>query len=216
MREPGKIGLHSFEDKEPDYVLRHPRDPRVVAVLKRDEYSTGPDGDVFAPAISLEYRGAWRGDTIQRVFVDETVTDAFVAALNYYGRQGLELVERYMRAFYGTRFVEVSSTVHRDMDYVIFDTPSWREAMGMAESSEALIADDVRTWQDCLDGDVWAVGVLVNKGHLAWEEDEETPTDEQDGWEWSDGLIFGYYGDRDAVTVVYGDMFLTSTILDTN
>ena len=216
--EKGKIRLSSFEVTDSACVLRHPRDPRVVAVLKVDDDPAGPDGDVYAPAAQLSYRGGlFSAHPFERTFVDEEVATAFANAVNHFTSREIDgIIARYMRIFYNTTFVRLSSSTYRDDEWIIFSTPSWREAVGMDQQEGSIeLASDIETWQAWLDGDVWAIGVLVNEHHLEWEEGEQTPTDDTGGWEWDEGtLIYGYYGDRDAINTVHSGMFRAANLLD--
>src|SRR5690606_3540244 len=120
-------------------------DPRILAVIERDTDPYAPDGDAYAPAY---FRGDYgrlspAGDTYRDAEADE-VAEAWHRARDYYVNwhyshprarrlDADKLTARYLRIFYGASYREVSSTIHRGYDVVIFDTPGWREHTGAVD-----------------------------------------------------------------------------------
>lgn len=147
-------------------------DPRILAVVERDADPLPPGGDVFAPAY-LRDRGDLSpiGDTYRDAEADD-VAEAWQRARDYFVNwhyshprarrlDADKLTARYLRIFYGASYREVSSTIHRGYDVVIFDTPGWREHTG---------AVDPATWRV---SSVTAPGAgLVTTEHVGMTEAE--------------------------------------------
>lgn len=119
-------------------------DPRVLAVIQRDPEPFAPDGDAFAPAYFVDHgRAHAAGHTYTDSESDELV-ERYLDARDYwvnwhYDRTGKyagkrlnvdRMLERWLRIFHDAAMVEVSSTIHRDDDVLIFDTPGWRAHVG--------------------------------------------------------------------------------------
>lgn len=121
-------------------------DPRVLAVIEREEDWGGGHifGDIYAPAFYFE-RG--RKSAAGSTYTDgesEEIAEAWATARYYYvNRQYTHprspridverVLERYMRCFWGTEVAEVHSTINRGSFVVIFNTPSWREHVGLTD-----------------------------------------------------------------------------------
>ena len=166
--------------------------PNVVAVIQRDDDAQAPDGDAYAPTL---YGSGWGrrhyGDHAS-VFVDDTVTAAFLAACNrwdvsphsaHYDEGGI--VARYMRAFYGTRFYTASSSIDRYANVVVFDTPAWREHVGITPETVFTADDLTAEWKAYLDGEVYGVGWAIVPDD--WDEDTDSLNPEIECW--------GFYGE---------------------
>lgn len=116
-------------------------DPRVLAVVEReDEYGGGHiDGDAYAPAFYWDRNHGGIESTAGSTFMDDeskAIMDRLVEARGrfYDNRQKWAVVERYLRVFHGTTMAQVSSTIDRDAQVVILNTPTWREHVGMDDS----------------------------------------------------------------------------------
>lgn len=181
-------------------------DPRVLAVIRNQSDQDGVggayiDGDCYAPAFYFE-RG--RKDTAGSTFMDsesERIAEAYSNARDYFvnqhyrhaGRRQMDYsraLERYMRIFWDTTFVEQSSSVIRGMEVTIFNTPTWREHIGWTDEYAATQPEDIRfttildgerkEWEGALDGDVFGIGWAVNEarrlddGEIDYDDFEES------------------------------------------
>jgi hypothetical protein len=185
---------------------RETDDPRVIEVIEHDTDPLPPDGDAFAPAYWLEYRGSWYTNEAGSTFRDDELAEAFVTALNAWGWRNLPLVERYLRIFHGARLFTLNGPSQGDT-LVIFDSPAHREHIGNeAEhdlttwSLEEWLRGDIDTWQAHIDGDVWGVGYAVLEERVTTETPINGDDLEAQGWD-VEIQSWGYAGEawaRDA------------------
>lgn len=165
-------------------------DPRVLAVIEReDEYGGGHiDGDGYAPAFYWDRRNGGIGSTAGSTFMDsesEHIAERIVAARDHFQWRRLPwaTVERYARVFHGTTMAQVSSSIDRDAQVFILNTPTWREHVGWTDEHAAtqpedirltdkMIEGDVKEWQGALDGDVFGIG-WATREERRLEDDEE-------------------------------------------
>lgn len=200
----------NWQDRVDTYAAAHPLDPRVVAVVTREEYPDPPHGDAYAPAFEVDFGLEWRAHPLDGVYQDEesrALAHRWVEARTKfrwdsgYRYDGLswamierssKMLHRWLRIFHDADY-HVASDLHPDI--VLLNTPAWREVTGVSLEG-AWWAGDVNDWRSYRDGDVWGVGVLVNLDHtVAFSRDEILPTDEGGGWEFEDGsLVWGHYG----------------------
>lgn len=113
-------------------------DPRVVAVIQRDDERSADetiDGDVYAPAFWYDRdRGGFTraGSTFMDAASEEIAERVEQARDRFmYRRLPNTVIARYAWIFHETTFEQVSSTIDRDAQVVIFNTPSWREHVGI-------------------------------------------------------------------------------------
>lgn len=172
-------------------------DPRVLAVIERDNDASGPGGDALAPTLLGDGWGTRHYRDADDVFQDPSVTAAFLRACDHYGvipsAAGYEadgIVARYMRVFHGTEFRAGSSTVDRYANVVVFDTPAWREHVGIDPDAPSDLSGERDEWQAYLDGDVFGVGYAVRETHVL---DDDKPVD-LDDWR-VDMECWGFYGE---------------------
>ncbi|WP_263729985.1 hypothetical protein [Cellulomonas sp. SG140] len=171
-------------------------DPRVLAVIERDSSPSRPDGDAFAPTL-VGY--GWRHndyEIAQEVASDDDVLRAFQRACGYFGilpaHTPETIVTRYMRIFHGTELTFVSSTLDRYANVVIFDTPTWRNAVGVSDDAEDVLAGERITWQAYLDEDVYGVGTAVRATQVLDDSDVDLN-------DWDVSIeSWGHYGDESA------------------
>jgi hypothetical protein len=117
-------------------------DPRVLAVIEReDEYGGGHiDGDCYAPAFYWDRRNGGIESTAGSTFMDDEskhIMDRLVEARDrfYSLRKPFAVVERYLHIFHGTTMAQVSSTIDRDAQVVILNTPTWRATVGIEDEA---------------------------------------------------------------------------------
>lgn len=181
-----------------DYKVGYARtsDPRVLAIVQReDEYGGGHiDGDCYAPAF---YWDRQRGGltTAGSTFMDEASTQIAHRIIEARDRirahrMPWEIVERYARIFHGTTMEQVSSTIDRDAQVAIFNTPTWREHIGWTDEyaaqqdedirlTPAMLEGEVKEWQGALDGEVFGIGwATLEERRL--EDDEDIDLDAWD------------------------------------
>lgn len=185
-------------------------DPRVLAVIERDgEYGGGHiDGDAYAPAFYWDRRNGGIAGTACSTFMDDEsrhIAERIVEARDrfMYVRMPWATVERFARVFHGTTMAQVSSTIDRDAQVVILNTPTWREHVGIGEYAPVVtttseersaidyLAGDVKEWQGALDGEVFGIGwATLEERRL--EDDEEI---DLDAWD-IEIQVWGYIGEE--------------------
>lgn len=178
--------MHTWhESADGDLQWRETDDPRILEVLERDSDPLPPDGDAYAPAYWLEYRGEWFTSPAGSTFRDDELAAAFITALNAWGYRNLPVVERYLRIFHGAAFTTLAGPSQGDT-LVIFDSPAHRELMGHFArrdlshwTADEFLRGDIDTWQAYIDGDVWGIGYAVLEERVT----TETPVD-LDGQDW--------------------------------
>ena len=166
-----------------DYSLAYAEtaDPRVLAVIQLDQEPSAPYGDALAPAYYLGLRYHWMTERAGDVYHDEQsdrAAAAYAEALGHFcGRRDREEVAaRYLRIFHGV------TALHRlggdsDADVLIFDTPSYREHVGMPPTLADSLEGERNEWRAYLDGDVYGIGYAVNPNRTT----AETPV--EDVWD---------------------------------
>lgn len=183
-------------DESPNHVpgdraYRETDDPRLLAIVERTSSDYAPDGDVYAPAYWVEYRGAWNLTRAGSGFDDDDAREAVERAWGQWGRSH-ETAARFLRAFHGITVHEVHGPSQGDL-LVILDTPAHRAETGddtaTPAPSDEWVAGDVATWRAYVDGDVYAIGHAVNPLRTSHDE----PVDLDD---WTVEIeSYGYYGD---------------------
>ncbi|MGN6325804.1 hypothetical protein [Pseudolysinimonas sp.] len=176
-------------------------DPRMVAVVTLDPEPSAPDYDATAPTL-IGYEWGTRANFTaigwaQPVPVGaDTIQDAWqrARAEHPYGVtrtvDAEEYADRFVRIFHGATVHHLRSTVDQYTWAVVFDTPEWREAMGIdrdATLDRDNLTADVQAY---LDGDVYGIGWAVNDARV---DDETDIPDDLSGW---DETIecWGFYG----------------------
>ena len=165
-------------------------DPSVLLVIKRDLYPTAPDGDCYAPAYWWKWIGSgWRYDKAGDTFTDDTVIEAYVEARS---RFGYDTASRFMQIFYDTALIRVNDS--GDLPLLIFNTPAFRDYVGIDDTTIAALEGDRHDWQAYLDGDVFGIGYAVSETRTT----TETPVDLDDvlqNWEINIECS-GFYGEE--------------------
>lgn len=166
---------------------RETDDPRLIEVIERDGNAQPPDGDVYAPAYWVEYRGEWSSSRAGFTFDDDEVVYALLTAWNRWGFRNQGIAERYLRIFYGSAFVTLNGPSQGDT-LVILDTPAHREHISadaereLTMPTDEWLSGDVSTWRAHIEGDVWGAGYATLEGRVT----TETPIDgdnlEDQGW----------------------------------
>jgi hypothetical protein len=158
-------------------------DPRVVLVIKLDEYAEAPDYDSAAPGYWLDYRYGYTLDYAGGYRAD-TEAAAYARARDALGEK---VADRYMRVFHGTD-VAYYDGPHRGEQIIVLDTPAWREAMGLPMGD---LGENYGDWSYYASGEVYASGYAVYPERVT----NETPIDLKDG-NWNVELTWGFYGEE--------------------
>lgn len=138
-------------------------DPRVAAVIQRDDNAPAPD--FGAPALLAHGYGSLVH------FEESGMSDngARIGWIEAYGRWGRSFADRFVSVFYGTTAHYVASSVDQYSWVIVFDCPEWRADCGIeldAELSRDDIAGDVAAY---LNGDVYAIGYAVIESRVTDE-----------------------------------------------
>lgn len=209
-------------------------DPRVLAIIQRDDGAHAPSGHVFAPAYFVDRGRARRAGDTYRDAESDNLAERYAEAREFFvnwhygrrdGHRQLDydaVLARWLRIFHDASAVEVRSTVHQGSDSILLlDTPGWREHTGATEPTTwtvtsvtapgenfaetthddpelteaaaralhltvvgaegrritacervSILAGDVETWQDYLDGDVFGIGYATIDDGAATSEDD--------------------------------------------
>lgn len=190
-------------------------DPRVVAVIQRDDHWDDPiDGDCYCPAFYYDrMRGGLTaaGSTYTDGESDEIASRIEQARDHFQWRRlPWATVERYARVFHGTTMRQVSSSIDRDAQVILFNTPTWREHVGITEDQDYLSDDfldgEAESWQAALDGEVYSIGYAVSDGRVL---DDGEEIDLEDGnWEIvieCGGFLGEKYAQESAAAFEYGE-----------
>lgn len=138
-------------------------DPRIVAVIQRDDDDNPPD--CGAPTLLIYGYGS----RAQFTDVGESDNGACLGWINAYRHAGEDFANRFVSVFYGATIHHLSSSIDRYAWAIVFDSPEWRADCGIepgAELSRDDIAGDMQAW---LDGDVYAIGYAVIESRITDE-----------------------------------------------
>lgn len=165
------------------------------AVLIRDEYPETPDGDFYPPTLQVG-----RYDTATHMLLGShrptnADRDAERAAIRFGAHSGMPKLEKYLRAYLGATKVDVWYS--GAYTYVAYDTPEWREFVGLdhglADSAEDFLAD-VKAW---VEGEVYAYRIDQRvTGVRVYDNGREVPFEEWEEVE-SGNDLYGYENARD-------------------
>lgn len=144
-------------------------DPRIVAVIQRDDYAESPDYDAQAPTF-LGYGYGSRADTSVIGYGDvEAIAACQRAMYAYDATTGRGIAYRYLRAFHGITAHYVSSSIDQYSWAIVLDSPEWRAAMGIAPDAELSTEDIAGAVRAYLDGEVYGIGYAVIPGRVTDE-----------------------------------------------
>ena len=138
-------------------------DPRVAAVIQRDEFAQLADCD--APTLLIHGYGS----RAQFTDAGESDNGARIGWIEAYGRWGKSFADRFVSVFYGTTIHHLSSSIDQYAWAIVFDSPEWRADYGIeldAELSRDDIAGDIAAY---LNGDVYAIGYAVIESRVTDE-----------------------------------------------
>lgn len=173
-----------------DYVLEERGEYRVL--LKPEEYAEEPYNYGQAPLLRIDRR--WSKDT-EHVMADGRPTDDDSRIEEAAARwiYDLDLLEKYLRAYYGTTvFKQYGPNQVTDYVYIVYDTARWRESVWPAELPEnyakTVNMDEMQAW---LEGEVYFYEI---QKRVHWTTDDPD-YDDQDRWEdIPDGTLGSFYG----------------------
>lgn len=116
-------------------------DPRVLVVIEREnEWGGGHiDGDVYAPAFYWDRHWGRKESEAGDTFMDDESRRIFELLADardrfQHKRIHSDVWERWAWIYLGTTFEQVSSSIDRDTQVVILNTPTWRKHVGMDDS----------------------------------------------------------------------------------
>lgn len=164
-------------------------DPRVLAIIQRDDEASSPDYDSTPPTL-IGYEWGSRAD-FTTIGGKSSAPEAWLRARNEWDE---DTANRFVRIFYEVKTVYyLASSIDRYTWAVVFDAADWREDMGIDPDVE-LVADDlIVEVQAYLDNDVYGIGYAVNEGRVT----DETPVDFST---FNPELVcWGFYGDKYAM-----------------
>jgi hypothetical protein len=182
-------------------------DPRVIVVIERDgEYGGGHiDGDVYAPAFYWDRQWGKIDGTAGSTFQDaesRRILDRMTEARDHFMDRRIRSGqwERWARIFHGTTLAQVSSSIDRDAQVVILNTPTWREHVGYTGDpfDPDILKGDVEEWTAALDGEVYGIGWGVLEGHVLADEDDEPEFEDYDVTIECRGFLGEDYAKREA------------------
>jgi hypothetical protein len=168
--------------------LKTSDDGRFRIRLIADEYAEEPYDDFQSPLLRVEYTS--RGWIAEHVMATGRPTgdDARIEYAAGCWGSDFRLLEKYLRANYGTR--EIETWHSSDYWYVTYDTAAWRAYIGSGEDAETphplISMTEYKAW---CEGDCWGWAVERN---VTWvREDDERET--RATWE-QESSCSGYYG----------------------
>lgn len=168
-------------DRDYNFAYAETDDPRVLAIIRRDDWADGPDGDSFPPAYWMNYSlsGGYLESPHPAGNTFEDAESRWIAERFAYATRQLNndiTIARYMRVFHNTRVYQIKTTRSQDSDLFIFDTPTWRAHVGEPDSeqlwttpADEWFAGEAHEWRAYLDGDVWGIGYAVNPARVTTE-----------------------------------------------
>lgn len=174
------------------------------ATVRQDDYPEAPDFDCGCPVFRVsgnrfytglgladepEYGGdSWKNDGL--------VANDLHAAVDYFsrafGRDALEVTDRWLHIFHGGSLKTLSSRVDRSGDdFVTYDTRAMRAYWGQTGEMLETSDPEAEEWQAYIDGEVFTIAV-----EQAGDFDEDG---EPTSWETVEGPVGGYYGEAYAL-----------------
>jgi hypothetical protein len=182
-------------------ILKTSDDGRFRVRLISDEYASEPDDDGQSPLLRLEYRNGWTAEHVMATGrpLDDDARIEEAASRWGYG-QDRHCFEKYLRAYYGTREIEVWCS--QDYTYITYDTARWRAYIGFEEGAgtpQPLVnMDEYKAW---CNGDCW---FYVVERSVTWHRDDD-PDVTMATWEPVEdcGGFYGDYG-REAALEAFG------------
>jgi hypothetical protein len=175
-------------------------DPRLLAVIVRDNNAEAPDGDCFAPAItSSEWWYNERFATpVKSVWEDDAAWSAIRSAWDEHGYSDDPSADANVQLLdeHGITLHLVRSSIDQYDHVWIVDSPAFRTAMGIEPDADSadVVRGDVETWKAFLDNDVYGVGYATQEARTT----HETPVNFAD-FE-VEIECWGFYGSEYAAT----------------
>lgn len=170
-------------------VIEEQGDWRVRLELDPDPQQPDWDGQAFVLQVNGD---PWSYDRVEPAN-DNSDSDTFVDAWNRFAERysradTLEIFERYVRIFHGTKsLVTWNLGITREYGYVAFDTAALREEWGIQEDywtehPETLAQSTLDEWRNWAEGDVYGY-VVEKKDHwIKTKRDDER--DYVEGFDW--------------------------------
>ncbi len=170
-------------EHEKEYHFARTSDPRVLAVIQRDNegvtVSQQYDGDAINPILYNDYRTGpdWVAG----------YDDGSASTIKYaYDRFNNETADRYLWIFHGIVVVQASGGYDRDGDWMVVSSNAYNEHIGNPHyaTREEAVEDCLAIQKDlemALDGYLYGIGYATNEAHRL-HDDEEIDLDDGN-WE---------------------------------
>lgn len=207
---------------ETEYTFAQTNDPRVLAVIQRDEYAEiGQlyDGDAINPIIYVDHGYGLRFSN--QAGYDGGEAEKMQAAYDHWG-WGDATARRYLWIFHGIAAENANGGYDRSGNWIVATSTEYLKHIGTEDSDLPATYDEAR--EDCkaiaqdlewaLDGHVYGVGWAINEGRRLRDDEE---IDLRDGnWEvdiqcW--GFVGEEYAKREAAAFYSGEPSLPEMIV---
>jgi hypothetical protein len=174
-------------------VIEEIGDYRVRLVADADPFKPDWDGQAFVLQVNGD---PWSYDRVESAN-DNSDSDTFVDAWNHFAEgysraETLEVFERYVRIFHGTKsLVTWNLGITREYGYVVFDTAALREEWDItdeyADNHPGTLAQaTLDEWRNWAEGDVY--GYIVEKKEF-WSKEYArygVVYQTEEGWDWEE------------------------------
>lgn len=142
-------------------------DPRVVAVIERDEHAESPDGDL-APAY---WASRHPGDPISHAaYMADPDAVAFIERFREADARLRDsaTIDRWARVFHDTAIRVIPTQRYRNDDpLIVLDTPAFRALVGIEGGPDRAHLDgEIEELTAWLEGNVFGVGYGVHAGRV--------------------------------------------------
>lgn len=185
-----------------DYAYAETSDPRVIAIIERDNDATEPPyDDGQAPTLyGYDYGSRANYTPVDRA--DTGIPDAYIKAIEVFDE---DTAQRFLRIFYGVTAYHYIRSSHDQYSYAhVWDAPAWREHNGIPTPSTetptpiVFTRDQLAGEQSAyLNGDVYGVGYAVNPARVTTETPIGIDPLNDPSFDWELTIeCWGFYGDE--------------------
>lgn len=183
-----------------DYSVAYARtsDPRVLAVIKRDDYATfeqNLDGDAINPTYLIDrdtpsHIGGYEDDIdlVHRI-IEASYRFKYAAGYRHNGLsydmmdKAQTMIDRWLWIFHGTTFSRSHYGYNGEYDIITINTPEFRKHVGIEEITQEQALEDVKGMEQELaniaDGEVFGIGWATYEERVL-ETDDDIDLDEWD------------------------------------
>lgn len=197
-----------YDRANDEYEWAETSDPRVLALMERQwdaQVSEVFDGDAIPPIFYRDYRHGLHW--VAGYDGADEVSAAWERAYNHgapprrgWGPTSEDFADRFLRVFYGTYTRHVTGGYDRNGEWLIIDSPAFREHVGGDQTIEEDDLDGMEEeLQHVLDSEVWGVGYAVKKERTTTESEVDLLDDTWD----LELECWGYVGEKYARTEAF-------------